>query len=120
MRGANMAFLLIGLVLLFALGLRVRRGFKRYRLVQNGEAVIGRVVSQERSGEWKQSSAITFEFEDLMSRLNSAKVMDITESLYEGMPLAVFYHPENVEECVALCETIFGIDVGNGTSIVDR
>jgi hypothetical protein len=47
---ASKSFLLIGLIFLLFLGFRVYKGFKRHRLLRDGEVVIGRVLSQERSG----------------------------------------------------------------------
>jgi hypothetical protein len=114
---ASTAFLAIGLIFLFFLGYQLMRSFKGYRLLQNGEVAVGRVLSQERSGEWKQSSKITYEFEDPMGRVNSGTAIDITESLYEGMPMVVFYQTEAVKEHVVLCETFFGIEGAN--SILD-
>jgi hypothetical protein len=116
---ARTAFLAIGLIFLFLLGFRIRQGFKTRRLLQGGEVAIGRVLSQERSGEWKRSSKITYEFEDRMGGVTSAMATDITESLYEGMPVVVFYQAEDVEEHVALCETFFGIVVEGVNSILD-
>jgi hypothetical protein len=55
---ASTAFLVIGLIFLFFLGFRIWKGFERHRILQNGEVAVGRVLSQERSGEWKQSSKI--------------------------------------------------------------
>jgi hypothetical protein len=114
---ASRAFLALGLIFLFFLGHRIRRGFKRQHLLQNGEVAAGRVLSQERSGKWKQNSKITYEFEDLMGRVTSGTATDITDSLYEGMPVVVFYQAEAVEEHVVLCETFFGIVV-DGTNAI--
>jgi hypothetical protein len=114
---ASRAFLAFGLIFLFFLGHRIRRGFKRQHLLQNGEVAAGRVLSQERSGKWKQNSKITYEFEDLMGRVTSGTATDITDSLYEGMPVVVFYQAEAVEEHVVLCETFFGIVV-DGTNAI--
>jgi hypothetical protein len=116
---ASKSFLLIGLIFLLFLGFRVYKGFKRHRLLRDGEVVIGRVLSQERSGEWRQSSKITYEFEDLMGGVTSDAAADITESLYEGMLVVVFYRAEDVREHVALCETFFGIAVEGEGSVLD-
>ncbi len=116
---ARTAFLAIGLIFLFFLSFRIRKGFKRHGLLQNGEVVIGRVLSQERSGEWKQSSKITYDFEDLMGGVTSDTATDMTESLYEGMPMVVFYEAEDVEKHVVLCETFFGVVVDGKSSVLD-
>ena len=116
---ASMAFLAIGLAFLFFVGFRIWRGFKRHRLLQNGEVAIGRIISQERSGEWKQSSKITYEFEDLLGGVISGTATDMTESLYERMPVAVFYRAEDAEEHVVLCETFFGVVVEGESSVLD-
>jgi hypothetical protein len=116
---ASTAFLGVGVVFLFFLGFRIWRGFKRHRLLQNGEVAIGRVISQERSGEWEQSSKITYEFEDLMGGVISGTATDMTESLYEGMPVVVFYQAEDVEDHVVLCETFFGVVVEGESSVLD-
>jgi len=116
---ASTAFLAIGFIFLFFLIYRLSQLFKGFHILQNGEVAVGRVLSQERSGEWKQSSKISYEFEDLMGRVTSGTATDITESLYEGMPMVVFYKTEAVEERVVLCETFFGIVIEGANTILD-
>jgi hypothetical protein len=54
-----------------------------------------------------------------MGRVTSGTAIDITESLYEGMPVTVFYRAEDADEHAALCETFFGIVVEGTSTILD-
>jgi hypothetical protein len=54
-----------------------------------------------------------------MGGVTSDAAADITESLYEGMTVAIFYRAEDVREHVALCETFFGTAVEGEGSVLD-
>ena len=85
----------------------VRRGIVRHKnLMENGAVAMARVTGRRTL---KNSSVITYEFEDASEKTISESGPDLTRSLYEGMSVPVFYDAQNPKRQVAACASFFEI-----------
>lgn len=70
---------------------------KSRRLVTRGEVTIGTIVERRRN-------TVTYDFKDSFGRVVSASSVDSTGLFDPGMPIPVFFNPENPsKDQVALC-----------------
>ena len=100
-------FLLCFMVLIASLPFFVRRTMVRdQNLLENGTVAIARVTGQRN---FKNASAITYEFQDGAGQTVSGSGNDLTRSFYPGMNVAVFYDLQNAKRNVAVCASFFEI-----------
>jgi hypothetical protein len=96
-------FLVCFMVLVASLPILMRRGMARdLKLMENGAAALGRVTEQRN---FKNASAITYEFEDAAGRTVTGSGNDLTRSFYPAMTVPVFYDPQNPKRSVAVCSS---------------
>ena len=81
--------------------------WKEWQLIRSGRFAKGRVLQQEqasRSFPW-----IVYGFRDAVGRESHRRVKDFTSSLYEEMPVSVFYNENDPSQSVALESSLFQI-----------
>jgi len=74
---------------------------KQKALLESGEIALARVLRRMRD---ESSSTIKYEFEDAQGNKASGMASDMTQSLYEGMSVVVFFDAQNSRRRVAQCE----------------
>ena len=85
----------------------VRRGMVRDKnLMESGAVTMGRVTAQRN---FKNTSTITYEFQDAAGHSVTASGNDITRSFFPGMSVPVFYDVQNAKRNVAVCASFFEI-----------
>jgi len=83
----------------------VRRWRRERPLLREGEVCLGRVVGQqdEYESKYSRASRVTYSFHvPSMGRNITTAAKDASHSLYEGMPVIVFYDPVDPTNNVAL------------------
>ena len=73
-------------------------------LLEHGEVVLGRVVSQWTDN--KRNSSVQYEFTDFLGSSHRGSAFDRTNQLFSGMPLVVFYDRDNPKRQIAYCSTL--------------
>ncbi len=100
-------FLLCFMVLIASLPFFVRRTMVRdQNLLENGTVAIARVTGQRN---FKNASAITYEFQDGAGQTVSGSGNDLTRTFLPEMNVAVFYDAQNAKRNVAVCASFFEI-----------
>jgi hypothetical protein len=100
-------FLLCFMVLIASLPFFVRRSMVRDQdLLENGAVAMARVTGQRN---FKNASAITYEFQNGTGQTVSGSGNDLTRSFYSGMTVPVFYDPQKAKRHVAVCSSFFEI-----------
>jgi hypothetical protein len=85
------------------------RDFRTRQLFINGEVTLGRVTSQSWTGGKHRRSDISYEYQDRSGKLYVGSGADKDRTLFESMPLAVFYDPDNPNEQVASCSGLWEV-----------
>jgi|SRR5579863_1326205 len=75
--------------------------------LRTGIAVRGKVISQELTGFMKNLSVVTYQFQRSDGEEAVGTSRDLAASLYEDMPVIVFYVPDLKDEQAVACETVF-------------
>lgn len=89
------------MILMASWPLFVRRGIVRHqKLMENGAVAIGRITEQR---DFKNASAIRYEFEDSAGHTVTGLGNDRTRSFSPGMSVPVFYDPQNPKRQIAVC-----------------
>jgi hypothetical protein len=80
-----------------------RNQTRECELLKHGEVVMGRVVNQWTDD--KRNTTINYEFTDFMGTSHRGGGQDLTQQLYTGMPVVVFYNRENPKRNIPACAT---------------
>lgn len=86
----------------------IRQGWSHRRLFASGRPALGRVLQQRYQGIWIGSgfvslgSAIRYEFSDSEILLVRMDAHDYSRSLFQDMPVLVFYDPQNPARSIGL------------------
>lgn len=100
-------FLAAFMVLIACLPFFMRRGMVRdLKLMENGALAMGRVTEQR---EFRNASAITYEFQDGTGKTISSSANDLTRTFFAGMTIPVFYDAQNPKRNVAVGASFFEI-----------
>jgi hypothetical protein len=72
-------------------------------LLENGEVALATVLKQWKGD--KGTSSVEYEFKDYQGGTQKGLSFDTTQTLLEGMPVAVFYDRDNPQRQIAACAT---------------
>jgi hypothetical protein len=95
---------------------------RRWRLFENGEVALGKVLAWEESGSHSRgrkwvTSWVLYEFALAPGVLVRGSVRDYTNSLYSEMPVNIFYDPERPSRGAVLEGSLFRIELPSGDRI---
>ncbi|MGC1107438.1 MAG: hypothetical protein WA876_12950 [Candidatus Acidiferrales bacterium] len=100
-------FLVAFMALIASLPFFMRRGMVRdLKLMQNGALAMARVTEQR---EFRNASAVTYEFQDGTGKIVSASANDLTRTFSTGMTIPVFYDSQNAKRNVAACASFLEV-----------
>lgn len=75
-------------------------------LLESGQVAMGKVL---RQWENRGDSSIRYEFSDYQAQTHGGTGFDYTKTLFEGMPVPIFYDRDNPKRNVAYCATLHEI-----------
>lgn len=110
------AFLALPILLIFYVLLRGE--ISEYSLLKRGKCVVGNVISQRRIREGRGSrSEIWYSFAVGPGKPMTGRGIDWTKQYLKGMPVLVFYDPEDISKHVAYCCADWIVLLEDGTSL---
>lgn len=111
----DILFFAIMLLVVLAFGLRAAwRALWERKLLRFGACSTGKVVSQQRIGNWARKSLIIYEFPVGGHKPMVGRDTDWTRNYKPNKPLVVFYDPQDISRYVAFCSTGWRVHTRNG------
>ena len=102
----DILFFAIMLLVILAFGLRATlRAFWERKLLRLGACSTGKVISQQRIGNWVRKSLIIYEFPVGGHKPMVGRGTDWTRNYTANKSLVVFYDAQDISRYVAFCST---------------
>jgi hypothetical protein len=102
----DILFFAIMLLVILVFGLRsALRALWERKLLCYGDRSTGKVISQQRIGNWARKSLIIYEFPVGGHKPMIGRGTDWTRNYKPNKPVVVFYDPQDISRYVAFCST---------------